>query len=195
MQEEVMATKALGDKIRGVICEIILLCCAVILGLYFIPTYVVQRTIIDGQSMENSYHNGDNVIVSKFSYRIDDPERFDVITFYPFGKEKDSFGKFIQVKLGLREKKKEDYYIKRVIGLPGETVQIRGANIYIDGEKLVENYGKEPIEDVGIAGSPVKLKDDEYFVLGDNRGNSTDSREIGPVKQETISGKVVYNFK
>lgn len=195
MQEEAIVTKTLGGKIRGIIWEVLLLCFAVILGVYFIPTYVVERTVIDGKSMENNFHNEDNVIVNKLSYRIHDPERFDVITFYPFGKEEESLGKYLQVKLGLREKKEEDYYIKRVIGLPGETIQIQGTEIYINGEKLEEDYGKMPIESAGVAGSPVTLEGDEYFVLGDNRGHSTDSREIGPVKREAITGKVVYNFK
>ena len=89
---------------------------------------------------------------------------------------------------------KEEYYIKRIIGLPGETVEIDGEDIYIDGEVLEEDYGKTDITFPGIAEDPVVLGDDEYFVLGDNRGISKDSRSFGAVKKENIGGKVIKLF-
>ncbi|MBQ2320394.1 MAG: signal peptidase I [Lachnospiraceae bacterium] len=149
-----------------------------VLCITFVPRYVLQRTIVSGSSMESTLHNKENLLVEKVSYRFKDPDRFDVIVFYPYGRESD------------------DYYIKRVIGLPGETVQIKGDTIYINGEEIKENYGKDPMVYAGIAEEPLKLADDEFFVLGDNREVSEDSRyeEVGPVKRENIEGKAILRI-
>lgn len=191
---DVQKNKGKGKRVRRFLLDLICLLCLLMVGFYVMPTYGFQRTIVDGRSMENNFHNKENVLVCKFSYRTHQPERFDVITFYPYGRTADdSFSNFIKERLHLKNAKEDDYYIKRVIGLPGETIQIIGADIYINGEKLEEHYGKDPIEDTGIAAVPIVLGEDEYFVLGDNRGNSTDSREIGPVKTKNIAGKVVWH--
>lgn len=152
---------------------IYLLC--VLGAVWFVITFVGQRTEVEGASMENTLHNGDNLIVDKLSYRFHDPERFDIIVF-PFQYQSNT------------------YYIKRIIGLPGETVQImEDGSIYINGEKLEEAYGREVIQPdtIGRAAEPVTLGDDEYFVMGDNRNNSSDSRTdiVGNIKQEDIIGK------
>lgn len=139
---------------------------------WVIITFVGQRTRVDGRSMMNTLHEGDNLIVEKLSYRFSDPKRFDIIVFPPTGKK--------------------EYYIKRIIGLPGETVQIdENGNIYINGELLEENYGAETIQNPGRAAKPITLGDDEYFVMGDNRNNSKDSRseEVGNVKRSQIIGR------
>ena len=109
----------------------------------------------------------------KLSYRFGDPERFDIIVFPP-------------------QESPKEHYIKRIIGLPGETVQIDAeGKIYIDGEVLEENYGLETIRNAGRAAEPITLGDDEYFVLGDNRNNSKDSRSdaVGNVKRSSITGR------
>jgi signal peptidase I len=145
----------------------------VIVLTYVIITFVGQRTMVDGRSMNPTLNDGDNLIVEKLSYRFGDPQRFDIIVFPPQGAP-------------------EDHYIKRIIGLPGETVQIdTDGNIYINGEILEESYGLETIENPGRAIDPITLADDEYFVLGDNRNNSTDSRseKVGNVKRSTITGR------
>ena len=152
---------------------IYLLC--VLGAVWLVITFVGQRTEVEGSSMENTLHNGDNLIVDKLSYRFHDPERFDIIVF-PFQFQDNT------------------YYIKRIIGLPGETVQIMDdGSIYINGEKLEENYGMEVIkpETIGRAAEPIELGDDEYFVMGDNRNNSSDSRTdmVGNIKRENIIGK------
>lgn len=153
---------------------------AVVLSLtYLLITYVGQRTVVDGGSMEPTLQDGDNLIVDKLSYRFNDPERFDIIVF-PF-----------QYQKGV-------YYIKRIIGLPGETVWIDAdGSIYIDSGEgmtlLEESYGKQIIspEHIGRAANPVVLEADEYFVLGDNRNNSSDSRTdmVGNIKRDDIIGK------
>ena len=152
---------------------IYLLC--VLGAVWLVITFVGQRTEVEGASMENTLHNGDKLIVDKLSYRFHDPERFDIIVF-PFQFQDNT------------------YYIKRIIGLPGETVQIMDdGSIYINGEKLEENYGMEVIkpETIGRAAEPIELGDDEYFVMGDNRNNSSDSRTdmVGNIKRENIIGK------
>jgi signal peptidase I len=138
----------------------------------FIVTFVGQRTEVSGVSMEFTLSDRDNLIVDKLTYRFSDPKRFDIIVF-PFRYAKNT------------------YYIKRIIGMPGETVQIVDGAIYIDGEILTESYGKEVIEDPGLASEPIILGEDEYFVMGDNRNNSADSRmsEVGNIKRDEIIGK------
>lgn len=150
-----------------------LLC--VLIGTWLLITFVIQRTEVEGSSMETTLADGDNLFVDKISYRFRDPERFDIIVF-PF------------------QYKENVYYIKRIIGLPGETVQIdeRG-NIYIDGEILEESYGREVIspDTIGRAAEPVTLGEDEYFVMGDNRNHSSDSRteQVGNIHRGDIIGR------
>lgn len=140
--------------------------------------YVGQRTQVDGSSMNPTLYDGDNLIIEKITYRIHPPERFDVIVF-PYKYEKNT------------------YYVKRIIGLPGERVYIdREGMIYINGEVLEEHYGLEVMDNQGRASSEIQLGEDEYFVLGDNRNNSTDSRDpmVGNIKEEEIAGKVFYRI-
>ena len=149
----------------------------VLLLTWAVKNYGFQRTIVDGDSMENSLHNGDNLIVEEFSGKASGYRRFDIVVF-PFRYEE-----------GV-------YYIKRIIGLPGETVQIKDGAIYINGNKLNENYGKEMIMDGGIASETMILGKDEYFVLGDNRNDSMDSRTeaVGNIKEKDIVGKAVLRI-
>lgn len=135
-------------------------------------TYVGQRTRVDGHSMETTLYDGDNLWVDKLSFRFRDPQRYEIVVF-PFKYEENT------------------YYIKRIIGLPGETVQVKDGYVYIDGEKLDEHYGNELMQDPGIAAEPITLGDDEYFVLGDNRNHSSDSRSesVGLIKREDLVGR------
>ncbi|MBQ7677700.1 MAG: signal peptidase I [Lachnospiraceae bacterium] len=146
----------------------------VILVLTFcIVHFVGQRTRVSGSSMESTLSDGDNLIVDKLSYRFHDPERFDIIIF-PYQYAEDT------------------YYIKRIIGLPGESVRIDyDGNIYINDELLEEDYGRETILDPGRAAETVTLGENEYFVLGDNRNNSSDSRfeGVANVDRKIIIGK------
>ncbi len=138
-----------------------------------IVKYVGQRTVVVGDSMETTLQNGDNLIVDKIGYRFHDPERFDVIVF-PF------------------EYKDETYYIKRIIGLPGETVRIDDdGNIYINDVILEEHFGAETMIDPGLAYGGITLGENQYFVLGDNRNHSSDSRvpSVGLIEKEDIIGR------
>lgn len=137
-----------------------------------IITFVGQRTKVSGHSMETTLSDGDNLIVDKISYRFRDPQRFEIIVF-PFQYEEHT------------------YYIKRIIGLPGETVQVIDGYVYINGEMLDEHYGLEVMEDPGIAAEPITLGEDEYFVLGDNRNHSSDSRDpsVGVLHRKDLMGR------
>lgn len=139
---------------------------------YLIVSFVGQRTQVSGSSMETTLSDGDQLIVDKISYRFQNPKRYDIIVF-PYQYEPNT------------------YYIKRIIGLPGETIQIIDGYIYIDGEQLDEHYGNELMNDPGIAAEPVTLGEDEYFVLGDNRNNSQDSRavNVGVIHRKDILGR------
>lgn len=134
-----------------------------------------MRTSVIGVSMEPTLCNSQEVFINKISYLLFSPGRGDVIVFRPNGNEN------------------AHYYVKRVIGLPGETVQIKGGQIYIDGEKL-EDYTFDKIENEGLAETPYLLGEDEYFVLGDNRNNSEDSRSgnIGAVHRDYIVGRAWF---
>lgn len=139
---------------------------------FLVITFVGQRTQVNGESMYPALHNKDNLIVDKISYRFRDPARYDIVVFPYHYKDK-------------------TYYIKRVIGLPGETVQIVDGYIYIDGQRLEEHFGEERIRDAALAAEPVTLGEDEYFVLGDNRNASEDSRfpDVGKIRRDEIIGR------
>lgn len=172
------------EKEHGILRELLswVVYILVIVGLtYLIITYVGQRTRVSGSSMETTLSDGDNLIVDKISYRFKDPVRYDIIVF-PYQYEEDTF------------------YIKRVIGLPGEQIQMMEGSVFINGEKLeTDIYGIELMNNAGIAENPIQLGEDEYFVLGDNRNHSADSREtnVGVLHREDLLGKAwvrIYPF-
>ena len=164
------------DQDRSIFKEILgwLVYIAILLAaVYVLITYVGQRTEVSGHSMEPTLQHGDNLIVDKISYRFHDPSRYDIIVF-PYKYEENTF------------------YIKRIIGLPGETVQVKDGYTYINGKKLTSDiYGREVMDEPGIAEEPIKLGSDEYFVLGDNRNHSQDSRDpyVGVLKRSDLLGR------
>lgn len=134
-----------------------------------------MRTSVIGVSMEPTLYNSQEIFINKISYLVFAPGRGDIVVFRPNGNEN------------------AHYYVKRVIGLPGETLQIRNGQIYIDGE-LLEEYQFNKIETAGLAENPYLLGEDEFFVLGDNRNNSEDSRSgnIGAVHRDDIVGRAWF---
>lgn len=169
------------EELRHEIISTVVYLLVVFVLIFLFIHYVGQRTVVSGSSMENTLSNGDNLIIDKISYRFRDPERFEVVVF-PYKLDEKTF------------------FIKRVIGLPGETVYIDAkGTIYINGEKLEENYGREVIANPGLASSEITLAEDEYFVLGDNRNNSEDSRfdDVGNIKRSDLIGRAwvrIYPF-
>lgn len=151
----------------------------VIFVVWFVVHFVGQRTEVSGDSMYDTLEDGDNLWINKIGYRFKDPERFDIVVF-PY---QDS----------------EVYYIKRIIGLPGDWVRIdQEGTIYINNEPLEEDYGYEVIEPsmIGRADHNLVLGEDEYFVMGDNRNNSKDSRfeDVGNIKRDQLVGKAVLRI-
>ncbi len=152
---------------------------AVAVFLAFVLVFSVgMRTSVIGDSMEPVLYNGQEILMNRILYRISMPKRGDVIVFMPNGNQNSHL------------------YVKRVVGLPGETVQIRDGNVYIDGLLLAEDDRFDKIVDPGIAQNELLLDSDEFFVLGDNRNSSEDSRSgnIGAVKKDTIIGKAWFHL-
>ena len=153
---------------------------------YFIITFIGQRTVVDGDSMYPYLKDKDNIIVEKLSYRFGEIERYDIIVF----NYHDPF------------KKEDVYYIKRVIGMPGETIYIKDGLVCLVDENgedvyLNEDYGyysdAKKMQSY-LAAVPITIPEGQYFVLGDNRNNSYDSRQIGLIKEEDILGKAWLRF-
>ncbi len=138
--------------------------------------------LVKGESMEDFLFEGEKVLIDKETTVI---SRYDIIVFVPDGKAT----KF-------RDASRQEYYIKRVYGLPGDTIQIKGNDIFINGENFQDGYAKNMMDDSGIAKRPLKLANDEYFVLGDNREVSLDSRDsdLGPIKKEQIIGQLIARW-
>lgn len=140
--------------------------------------FVGLRTSVVGQSMSPTLRAGDEILVNRFVYSVSDPKANDIIVFLPNGNEKSHL------------------YIKRVIGVPGDTVLIEDGAVYVNGELFEEEVSVAAMSEAGLASEEIVLGEDEYFVLGDNRNNSEDSRyaNIGNIKKEYIIGKVWFRL-
>ncbi|MCR5238476.1 MAG: signal peptidase I [Lachnospiraceae bacterium] len=138
--------------------------------------FVVERVVVVGESMEPTLDNGDNVLIDKLSARLGKIDRYDIVVFPADGV----------------------FLIKRVYGLPGENIRIDDTGlIYINDKLIDDRYAYEIMNDAGRAGGAgVTLADDEYFVLGDNRNNSIDSRslEVGSVRDDNLRGRVMIRL-
>ena len=143
----------------------------IIIAILLVKKYVVTTVVVHGESMTNTLHDKDIMILDKISLKFQSIKRFDIIV----------------IDTG------DTKIIKRVIGLPGETIEYFDNKLYIDGEEVKDKYGKDATSDI----EQTKIGDNEYYVLGDNRGNSVDSRIIGLVNKKDILGKatfIIYPF-
>lgn len=170
-QQEKQETKK--NKAASIIGEILLYVALFIVCLVIIPKYVFCKYTVDGHSMDNTLYDGQQLIGEKVSYHFSKPDRFDIVVIQPYEEEKDN------------------YYVKRIIGLPGETVEVKDNTILINGEAIKDTHKLEEM-DIQHVG-PITLGNDEYFVMGDNRNISDDSRdpEIGPIPEERIVAHIV----
>ena len=135
--------------------------------------FVIQKVKVDGPSMQETLYTNDELLVEKVSYRLRNPKLYDIIVFRPY------------------ENNQDTYYIKRIIGVPGDFIEIKEGKVFRNFEALDDPQGEEFLYDPGIVKDGIQLEEDEYFVLGDNRYKSTDSRSssVGLVKRNSILGR------
>ncbi len=154
----------------------LIICVVISVTIVFLVTsFVVTHTKVIGHSMQDTLNQGEYLLINRLTYQFSDPKQFDIVVF---------------------KHSEEDKYIKRVIATPGQKIQIINSKIYVDDKIVNENYGNAPITDPGNAAEPIFLGEDEYFVLGDNRNHSSDSRfdDVGLVKRDKIQGKVLLRI-
>lgn len=149
----------------------------VLIIVWIITTFIGQKTYVKGQSMQPTLHNGDHVIINKISYRFSEPRRYDIVVF-PY------------------QKNPEQNYIKRIIGLPGDEVNIQNGKVYINGNEIDEKYEFNDIKNLGDQKYPLVVPEGQYFVMGDNRNNSSDSRytDVGTIIEEDLIGKAALRI-
>ncbi len=163
------------DLLREIIVWIFQIGIVCLLAFVFVY-YFGQRASVIGDSMNPELKNGNITLISRAAYSMGKPKRGDVVAFKPNGNEN------------------SHYYMKRIVGLPGETIEVVDGKIEVNGRAIKERYETTEIEELGLLAESVKLKKNEYFVLGDDRQNSEDSRsaDIGAVKRSEIDGKVWF---
>ena len=142
---------------------------------FFLRFYVVQPFIVEGSSMEPNFHDRQYIVIDKASYRFRQPSRGEVIVFHP-------------------PTELSQNYIKRIIGLPGEIIEIRDGDVFVNNIRLNEAYlgDSNHTTNEGNQKEPVTLGPDEYFVMGDNRSHSSDSREWGVLSKSYIEGRTWF---
>jgi signal peptidase I len=158
--------------------NLILITIALVLA-FFIRTFIAEPRYIPSESMLPTLHTGDRLVVEKVSYRFSDPEFGDIVVFRP------------PPELQRRGYPEDQAFIKRVIGTPGDTLQIDDGKVYLNGNLLQENYIKEP----PVKAFPlIKVPENQYFMMGDNRNDSNDSRYWGFLPKKNMIGKATFRF-
>ena len=147
-----------------------------IIGTVILVSFFGFKISVVGPSMSPTLENGDQILVNRFLYKLFEPGRNDLVVFSPNGNQK------------------SHYYVKRIIGLPGDVIEIKDGIVYVNREPFPEKLEVEPVENALMAEQEIIVGEEEYFVLGDNRNNSEDSRyaNIGNIKKEYIVGKAWF---
>lgn len=177
--QETDANKIASSKTwRSLRENLILITIALVLA-FLIRTFIAEPRYIPSDSMLPTLHTGDRLVVEKISYRFNSPKFRDIVVFQP------------PPELQRRGYPQDQAFIKRIIGTPGDTVQIDGGKVYINGKILQEDYIKEPPRQPF---PQIKVPPNQYFMMGDNRNDSNDSRYWGFLPQENIIGKATFRF-
>jgi signal peptidase I len=148
-----------------------------IAAIYALVNLATVRFVVEGPSMQPNFHTSQVLMISRVNYMFTDPQRGEIVVFNPPNQPAD-----------------EPPYIKRVIGLPGELVEIRDTKVYINGRELNEPYINEPCTPSNCRDESWQLGDNEYFMMGDNRNHSQDSRRIGPITRDRIIGEALIRY-
>jgi signal peptidase I len=170
---------------------------ALVVIIYTLINLSTARAIVEGPSMQPNFYTGQVVIINRFAYYFSEPQRGDVIVLNnPLERCKDAIKDRNTVVLPFTSPDANNDecadLIKRVIGLPGETIEIKAGRVYINGTKIEEPYITSFCE--VSCDKQWTLKDDEYFVLGDNRNNSMDSHSFGPINRHLIVGEAWIRY-
>lgn len=162
---------------REMIIQYVLKFVTVVFFAFLIIRFISFSYTIQGDSMAPTYQKGEKHLVNRFIYKVKKPARYDIIVFK------------------LDDKNNKSYYVKRIIGIPGDTVEIKDGSVYIN-DKKARTFSDEKILSPGLAAEKTKLRTGQYFVMGDNYNNSEDSRSasIGNVKKENIIGKMSFKY-
>ena len=186
------------NKVIKEIISWVLIICGAFLAATIINSQVFEKVIVQQSSMDTTLFEGQHLIVNKLSYNFNEPKSGDIIIFQKYEKMgtlindiKNSIVNLPTLFVKENNSKKNNYLVKRVIGVEGDEVNIIDGSVYINGEKLEESYTKGVTEEKAIE-LPIIVGKDEVFVMGDNREVSTDSRELGPIKINQIAGKVIF---
>lgn len=174
--------KISSTLLREILSWMVGILAALLLAIILVYSFGMRVSVI-GVSMENSFslknslYNSQVILVNRIIYKFSSPQKGDVVVFLPGGNQK------------------THYYVKRVAAVPGDTVFIAEGKLYVNGE-VQDEEAYDKIEEAGIAAEGITMGKDEYFVLGDNRNNSEDSRSanIGPVRKEMIAGKAWFHM-
>lgn len=166
------------DKFKDTMTWVIQIIAVIFIAYVSVSCFGVRSNVV-GQAMAETLNSGDQVLINKFIYLVSSPKSGDVIVFLPNGNEK------------------SHYYVRRVVGVPGDKIQIKDGAVYVNGNLYNEKIDVASMEDAGIAAEEIKLGKNEYFVLGDNRNNSEDSRyaNIGNIKEEYIVGQAWFRLE
>jgi signal peptidase I len=159
-------------SISEIVGTLLFMWCVVVLSDMAIP-----RSLVDGRSMEPTFHDEERLFISRLHYLVQRPERGDVLVFN-----------------SMNPREPEIMLIKRVIGLPGDLIELRDQQLYINNQLVQEPYIKEPCTPMRCEDESWQLGRDQYFMMGDNRNNSNDSRVFGPVPIDHIVGRVVLRY-
>jgi signal peptidase I len=175
---EEVATRKVGRRRRAMLDWVIVIAVALLVA-FLVRTFVLAHFVVDGTSMATTLADDDRVFVNKLSYRLHDPNRGDVVVLHQL--------------TGASERD----LIKRVIALPGETIEISSCQVLIDGRLLEEPYLDPAVVQPGNCGrdlAPVTIPEDHVFVMGDNRPGSQDSRDLGPIPEDELVGRAFVVF-